>query len=77
MLNQLLCHTDIVETLDLNNWGRLDVFATVFLRLIRFQNQERNILKAVYRKLYFKRYMQYSSACFLKLITDWWLTDNW
>ena len=55
MLNQLLCHIDIVETLDLNNWGRLDVFATVFLRLIRFQNQERNILKAVYRKLYFKR----------------------
>ena len=44
--------TKIVETSALNILGRLDVFTTACSRLERFQNQERNFLKAVCREFY-------------------------
>lgn len=44
--------TKIVETLNLNILGRLDVLTAACSRLERFQNQERNFLKAICMEFY-------------------------
>ena len=44
-----------METLDLNNLRNPDGLVTVFSHLDIFWNQQRKILRVVYRELYFNR----------------------